>query len=226
MKNADTFVPYLVLLAALISLALSAGDRPQLPGPQEPLPRTPPTPPLLETFQGDPQLSLFPRLGDFRPEDDDERLPFWKSYREHLLKISGVVKADAVSSNRIFSFRGIKGIDSVAHFAPLAVQPNTRYRVRLKLNAKLPEKASTGVGLLQFRQFLWLGEQYPESLHTQLYLSSQELLRVRETDDWQDFDLQFTSGPETKMIHLLLFREGPASDRNPVLVDNISVMEE
>ena len=131
MKNADTFVPYLVLLAALISLALSAGDRPQLPGPQEPLPRTPPTPPLLETFQGDPQLSLFPRLGDFRPEDDDERLPFWKSYREHLLKISGVVKADAVSSNRIFSFRGIKGIDSVAHFAPLAVQPNTRYRVRL-----------------------------------------------------------------------------------------------
>jgi len=221
----DRLIPYGVLLGALICLAIPPAQRPQQRVPKT-AQSTPPGPPLLETFQDGPQLSLFPRLGDFRPEDTDERLPFWRSYREHLLKISGVVKTNAVSGNQVFSFRGIKGIDSVGHFAPLSVQPNTSYRLRLKLNTKLPEKAHTGVGILEYRQFLWLGEQYPESLHTQLFLRSQELLRINATDRWQDFDLQFTSGPVTKMIHLVLFREGPASDRNPVLVDNISLMEE
>jgi hypothetical protein len=187
---------------------------------------TPPGPPVLETFQGSPQISLFPRLGDFRPEDDDkERLPFWKTYREHLMKISGMVEADQVTGNKIFLFRGIKGIDSVGHFAPLAVEPGTDYKIGLKLKAKLPEGATTGLGILEFRQFLWIGEQYPESLHKEFFLGSKELLRINRTKGWQSFQFAFTTGPETQMIHLVLFREGPASDRVPILVDNISLLE-
>lgn len=201
-------------------------ERPQPPRPAEVPAPTPPGPPILETFQGAPQLSLFPRLGDFRPEDGEERLPFWHTYREHLMKISGMVEADPVSGNRIFLYRGINGIDSVGHFAPLAVAPNTKYRIGIKLKAELPEGATTGLGLLEYKRFLWVGEQYPESLHQEFFLASTELVRVNRTNDWQSYQFDFTTGPQTQMIHLVLFREGPASDRVPVLVDNISVLPE
>ncbi|WP_303722158.1 hypothetical protein [Malonomonas rubra] len=195
----------------------------QLSSDQQP---TPPGPPVLETFQGSPQLSLFPRLGDFRPEDDEDRLAYWRTYREHLMKISGMVEADPVSGNRVFVYRGIKGIDSVGHFAPLAVEPNTHYKIGLKLKADLPDEATTGLGILEYKQFLWIGEQYPESLNNKIFLGSTELLRVNRTNDWQSFQFDFTTSAQTHMIHLVFFREGPASDRMPVLIDNISVMPE
>lgn len=231
MKNnagspAERWVPNLLLALCLLLLFTPLEDKPPLTGPQLAPEPSPPGPPLLETFQGAPQLSLFPRLGDFRPEDDNDRLPFWNTYREHLLKISGVVKTDPVSANRAFSFRGIKGINSVGHFSPLAVKPNRRYKIGLKLKVDLPDGSSTGVGIIEYRQFLWLGEQYPESLHRQFFLANQELLRIGRTAGWQDFQLTFTSGPQTRMIHLLFFREGPASDRRPVLIDNVSLLAE
>lgn len=222
----ERFSPYLLLLLSLLLLLTPLSDKPLLTGPTTRPEPVPPRPPILETFQGSPQLSLFPRLGDFRPEAAEDRLPFWQTYREHLLKTSGVVKTDPVSGNQAFSFRGIKGIDSIGHFTPLAVEPKQTYRVGLKLKAELPEGASTGVGLIEYRQFLWVGEQYPESLHQQFFVGNQELLRISHTDDWQDFQLSFTTGPETRMIHLVFFREGPSSDRQPVLVDNISVLDE
>lgn len=218
-------IPYLLLALSLLLLFTPLSDKPPLTRPQLPQEPQPPGPPILETFQGSPQLSLFPRLGDFRPERDDERLAFWSTYREHLLKISGMVEADPVSGNKAFIFRGIKGIDSVGHFAPLMVKPNTNYRIGLKLKAELPEGATTGLGLLEYRQFLWIGEQYTELQHQQFFLSQRELLRVNRTNDWQSFQFDFSSGPNTRMIHLVLFREGPATDRMPVLFDNISVLE-
>jgi len=222
----ERLIPYLVLVLSLLLLFTPRGNQQPASGPQSVSPPEPPGAPLLETFQGAPQLSLFPRLGDFRPEEGDERLPFWRTYREHLLKISGVIRADGISSNRVFSFRGIKGIDSVGHFAPLAVKPNRHYRIELRLKADLPAGVSTGVGIIEYRQFLWLGEQYPESLHRQLYLASQELLRISRTNGWQNFQLNFTTGPRTRMVHLLFFLEGSVNDRRPVLIDNVSVQAE
>lgn len=76
-------------LASLLAALLAAGcDRPpetappvegpaprSLPGDQPP---APPTPPLREDFEGAPRLSLFPRLGDYRPADEDtEQLALW-----------------------------------------------------------------------------------------------------------------------------------------------------
>ncbi len=214
--------PYILLLLALVLLFTSPGEHSYQTGPtSEPAP-SPPEPPIRETFQGAPQLSLFPRLGDFRPEDDEDRLPYWRTYREHLLKISGVVLTDQSSGNRAFSFRGIKGIDSIGHFTPLAVEPNRSYMLNLKLKAELEEQATAGIGLIEYREFLWLGEQYPESLHRQIFLSSQELLRLQKTDGWQEFQLPFQTGPKARMIHLIFFREGTA-DRAAVLVDDVRI---
>lgn len=218
----ERLTPYLLLFLSLLLLFTPIEEKPV---PQTTGKPTPPRPPVVETFQSSPQLSLFPRLGDFRPEDDEDRLRFWLSYREHLVKISGLVEIDPTTGNKAFIFRGIKRIDSVGHFAPLEVKPNTSYRIGIKLKAELPEGATAGLGIIEYKQFLWVGEQYPESLHKKFFLANRELLRVNRTDGWQSFDFEFTTGPQTGMIHLVLFREGPASNRMPVLVDNLSVLE-
>lgn len=222
----ERLIPYLLLFLSLLLLFTPLSDKPALTGPQPAPEPTPPGPPILERFQGAPQLSLFPRLGDFRPEDGEDRLPYWNTYREHLLKISGVIETDPATGNRAFAFRGIKGINSIGHFAPLAVEPNSSYRIELRLNVDLPDGETTGVGILEYNDFLWVAEQYPESLHQQVFLYSQELLRLNKTDAWQNYQLSFKTGAQTRMIHLVLFREGPVSSREPVLVDDIAVKAE
>ncbi len=214
--------PYWLLVLGLLLLpAVAVAKQDQVDS--EP---NPPAPPVLETFQESPQLSLFPRLGDFRPEDGDERLPFWNTYREHLLKTSGVVLTDTVTGNRAFSFRGIKGIDSTGFFAPLVVEPGKNYRLKLKLKAELEDGENTGVGVIEYRDFLWIAEQYTESLHQEYYLDVQELLRTNKTKGWQDFQLKVKTGSETRMIHLIFFREGEAVSREPVMIDDISIVAE
>ncbi len=184
--------------------------------------QTPPAPPIFEDFQGQPQLSLFPRVGDYRPEDEEtERLPFWLTFIDHLRRISGVVKADD-DANRAWSFRSIDTVDSIAWFAPLAVEPATSYKVSCRIRADLPEQASTGIGILEFDRFLWLGEQYPQSLFTEAHRATREGVRLSGSIDWRSEEFTFTTGPDTRMIHLVLFREGP-QDRNAVLFDDIRV---
>ena len=137
MSNLQAILISLALIAVLLShqpnrenqkpTPLPAGQGTVEPSisPQETLP---PTPPILETFDAKPQLSLFPRLGDYRPEDTDkDRLPYWRSYLEHLQKISGVVKSDPTGGNRIFAFRTIMAsIRSVfSHRSPSNLTPPT-----------------------------------------------------------------------------------------------------
>ncbi len=182
----------------------------------------PPAPPILETFDREPQLSLFARIGDFRPEDSDElRLPYWNTYIEHLVKTSGIVARDT-EGNRAYALRGIKSIDSVGFFAPLAVSPATSYRVSFKIKTELPEGASAGVGVIEYDEFLWVAEQYPQSLD-KIHRSGQHAgVRAGGRNDWVERSFQFTTGFNTRMVHLVLFREGPA-DRNQVVVDDIAI---
>lgn len=188
--------------------------------------QTPPAPPLREDFQGTPQLSLFPRAGAFRPEDDDsEELGLWRTFIEHLLRTSGPIKqGQGEDADIAFSFQAIKGLDSLGFFSPLAVKPQTRYQLKVRLTCDLAEAAEVGVGLLEFDSFHWLGEQYPESLVKKTLTGTQKLvsLKGKKQDDQQQ--LSFVTGPKTGMIHLIFFREGP-KDRNPVLIDDIEIKE-
>ena len=188
----------------------------------EPSAPTPPAPPVHETFDGAPQLSLFARLGDYRPEEQDERtLPYWRTYQEHLVKTAGVVVTDE-SGNRAYSFRSIKGIDSVGFFSPIAVKPDTRYQVSFRAKGELPEGASAGIGVLEFNRFLWVGEQFPRSLDEEHRTGQVDGVTFGGTQDWQQHSFTFTTRPETGMIHLVLHREGTPS-REPVLFDDIRV---
>jgi hypothetical protein len=180
----------------------------------------PPKPPIFEDFQESPKLSLFPRAGDFRPADDSDRLPYWNTFIEHLIKVTGVAEEQS-SGRRGWTFRSINTIDSVGFFSPLAVEPQSTYQVSFRLTTELPEGASAGIGVLEFNQFLWIPSQYTEELHNKHYRGIHEGKRVTGTSS-DKHTFTFTTGPETRMIHLVLFREG-AHDRNSLMFDDIEI---
>jgi hypothetical protein len=180
----------------------------------------PPRPPIFEDFQGSPQLSLFPRIGDFRPVDDSDRLPYWNTFIEHLVKVTRVAE-DKETGRRGWAFRSIKSIDSVGYFSPVAVEPQSSYEVSFTLSAELEEGASAGLGILEFNEFLWVAHQYTEETFNQHYRGIHEGKRLTETGTGE-YTIHFTTGPETHMIHIVLFREG-THDRNSLMFDNIRI---
>lgn len=188
-------------------------------------PDRPPTPPLYEDFEGAPQLSLFPRIGDYRPaEAEEERLRYWKTYLQHVTKTSGplVLPPPQQQAGRVFALRSVAKLDSVGFFSPLEVQPDRSYLVSLKIQSELSPKAVFGIGVLEFDQFLWIGEQYTEELVNQHQTGIQAGLELRGQHPWQQRQFRFTTGPNTGMVHLVFYREGE-EDRKPVLLDEIRV---
>ncbi len=221
-----------VLLLLVIPFLLSACEFESGPAPKNTpgysrkaaltAPARSPAPPLFETFDGAPQLSLFPRIGDYRPEDDDSvALPYWRTYLEHLVKISSVGAVDG-GGNRAFALRGIKGLDSVGFFSPLAVSPETTYEVSFRARTRLPEGGTAGVGVLEYDRFLWISEQYAETLDRQHRRGMHAGVVLSGVNDWERHAFRFTTGADTGMIHLILFREG-AVEREPVFFDDIRI---
>lgn len=226
-----------ILIAALLLVSLLSGcdgRKPQLTPPTDTanLPTTstpgkenPPGPPVLETFEGAPKLSLFPRIGDFRPaETDGERLSYWKTYLNHVTKTSGplLIPAPQQQAGRVFALRSVANLDSVGFFSPLAVQPERTYEVSLMVQSELPQDGVFGIGVLEFDQFLWVGEQYTEELVQQHQTGIQHGLELRGQSPWQQRKFRFTTGPRTGMVHLVFYREGE-EDRKPVLLDEIRI---
>ena len=124
--------------AGKINPVMSETQRPGEPQGEQANDQPPPTPPIRENFEGQPQLTLFPRVGDYQPEPGNERYPFWRTFIDHLVKVSGLLQ-DKSSGNKVWSIRGINTIDSVGFFSPLAVEPETTYHVSFKLIADLAE---------------------------------------------------------------------------------------
>jgi len=187
---------------------------------QPPADNTPPQPPVLEDFQGEPKLSLFPRVGDYQPEPNSERHPYWRTFINHLVNVTGVVD-NQENGQRGWVFRSISSIDSLGYFAPLAVKPNKSYHVSFETTGELPAGASAGIGVLEFDTFLWVGQQYTEALYIEHFLAAHEGKRLTGNINGRHA-FSFTTGPDTNMIHLVLFREGP-HDRNSLMFDNIRI---
>jgi len=186
----------------------------------------PPAPPMSENFDGEPQLSLFPRVSGSRPEDSDsEGLSYWKTYIDHLLRTCGAADKAGRQESRAWIIRSIKGLDSVAFFSPLAVKPETAYRVSFAFKGELPEGASAGIGVLEFDEFLWIGEQYPESLMREHQTGSRDGVRLQGKQPWKEHAFTFTTTAKSRMIHLVLFRDGADDRKQPVFFDDIRIEE-
>lgn len=212
--------------ARLEPAARQATAEPEPPNPPTAEEATPPTPPLSENFDGEPTLSLFPRVSGSRPEDSDQQgLSYWSTYIDHLLRTCGVGNQSGRDDSRGWQIRSIKGLDSVAFFSPLAVKPESTYRVSFAFKGELPQGASAGIGILEFDEFLWIGEQYPESLLRQHQTGTHEGVRLQGKQAWQGHAFTFTTSPKTRMIHLVLFRDGTDDRKQPVFFDDIKIEE-
>ncbi|RMF46124.1 MAG: hypothetical protein D6751_05835, partial [Deltaproteobacteria bacterium] len=105
---------------------------------------------------------------------------------------------------------------------PLAVQPGQTYRISARIRCQLPDKVRTGIGVQEFDQFLWIGNQFDAEQEKQHLLRSKVGISLEGDHDWEDVTFDFTTGPKAGMIHLILFLDGPA-DRVPVLFDDLRI---
>lgn len=213
-----------ILYFALMILLLSACRGEENPSPTDVSRQEqhqPPAPPIFEDFEAEPRLSLFPRIGAYRPEEDDATaLAYWRTYLEHLEHTAGVVTL--AEGGRAFGLRGVAKLDAFGFFSPLAVEPATRYRLRARGKHTLGEGARAGIGILEFDQFLWISEQYPQSLVEKHQRGLQPGIEVTGEGEWQEHEAVFVTGPQTRMIHLVFYLEG-AGNRAPALWDDIAV---
>lgn len=182
--------------------------------------RQPPRPPLLESFQGEPQLFLFPRVGAFQPPPGSEQFPSWQTAIDQLVKYTGVAE-NAADGSRAWVFRGISSTDSVGYFAPVAVEPGRIYQVTFKLTADLPAGASAGIDIVEFDEFLWIKDQYTAETHRRHVRGTHQGRRLTgKGHGMQAF--AFATGQETRMVHLVLYREGSYDD-NSLMFDDIGI---
>jgi hypothetical protein len=186
-------------------------------------PPTPPTPPITETFEGSPQLSLFPRVADFQPEpDDSERLPYWRTFMEHIQKTSGVRIVSKEPTNNALQIKSLDSIDSVAFFAPIAVEPGVSYDISLKFKGEMPAGGRAGIAALEFSEFLWIGDQFTESQTRQYQVGVIKGKDLESSAEWQEHSHSFTVGPKTKMIHLVFYRDAE-DGKEAVFFDDIAI---
>jgi hypothetical protein len=231
-----SFAPAVIIV--LLSLSCFACKSENKAAPQRPtvakesaapMPETEPTPPgvpVTETFEREPQLSLFARVASFRPADSDsEGLGFWSTYIDHIQRTSGMRPKTGRDNSNGWVIHGIKGMTSVAFFAPLAVKPTTRYHVSFDFKGELPKDASAGIGVLEFKEFLWVGEQFTEEMSKKYQSGAFPGLAVKSKNDWQNYSFDFTSSPQAGMIHLILYRDGNMDREKPVFFDNIAISE-
>lgn len=186
----------------------------------------PPGVPVTETFEQEPQLSLFARVASHRPADDDsEGLGFWTTYIDHIQRTSGMRPKTGRDSSKGWVIQGIKGVPSIAFFAPLAVKPATSYHVSFDFKGELPKDASAGIGALEFKEFLWIGEQFTEELSQKYQSGAFPGTSVKSSHEWHSYTFDFTTTPAAGMIHLILYRDGNMDREKPVFFDNISITE-
>lgn len=189
-------------------------------------PPPPPSPPVVETFDKEPQLNLFARVGSYRPDDDNaEGLGYWSAFIDHVQRTSGMRPKAGRSDSRGWVVHGIKGLDSIAFFAPLAVKPTTSYTVSFDLKGDFPKGTKAGIGVLEFSEFLWISDQFTEAMSKEFQTASFPGVTVTNKSDWKTYTFTFTTTPRAGMIHLVIFREGPMDREIPILFDNISVEE-
>jgi hypothetical protein len=198
-------------------------------GLEAPMPETAPTPPSIpvtETFDREPQFSLFARVAAYRPADaDSEALDVWTNDIDHIQRISGMRPKSGRDNSHGWVLHGIKEMSSVAFFAPLAVKPATRYHVSFDFKGELPKGAGAGISVLEFTEFLWIGEQFTEALSKKYQSGAFPGKGVKSKGDWQKYSFDFTTSPQAGMIHLILYRDGNMDSVEPVFFDNIAIIE-
>lgn len=217
-----------ILAGLILSIGCSKQDTSDSAAPTTPVSEAqpaPPAPPITESFDDQPQLSLFPRTGSDRPEDGSEAFGYWNAFIDHILRTSGVAADSDKPGNRAWTIKGIKDLESIAFFSPLAVKPETTYQVGFDFKGELPKNSRAGVGILEFDQFLWIGDQFTLAQLKEHQTGANPGVTLTASQPWRHHDFTFTTSPRTGMIHVVLFHEGALDRTKSVWFDNLSISE-
>ena len=77
-------------------------------------------------------------------------------------------------------------------------------------------------GLLEFREFLWIGQQFTQYEVRKYLLGDNSGARIHSSTDWDHYQFTFQAGPETRMIHLIFYLDGE-NGNDPVFFDDIRI---
>jgi spermidine synthase len=212
-----------ILKAFSLGLSIEFSWR-QASGGMEPDPR--PVGSITETFDhGKQRLSLFPRLGSHRPENEEGKdLAVWSANMEQFASSSGIRDGAGIEGSRGLLVKSIAGAGSSAYFAPLAVRPSTVYSVSFAVKSGTEGGGEAGVGLQEFIKFLPTGEQPTGSVIRKFLIGGKDEVRLKGSRNWETHSFSFRTTPRTRMVHLVFYREGK-HDHNPVVFDNLRISE-
>lgn len=180
-----------------------------------------------ETFDGaKPVLPMFPRLGSHRPaEEGAADRAVWEGNMEFFAGETGAERGAGTGGGRALKIVSVAGVGSSAYFAPLAVRPSTGYRVEFLLKSGMNPKGIAGAGIAEYDTYLSTGEQPSPEGNRKHLLDAADGVRVSGPGDWQPLSFRFRTSPRTRMVHLVLYREGE-HDRSPVYFDDVRIVEE
>lgn len=180
----------------------------------------PPAPPIFETFDSEPQLSLFPRIGESRPVN--EKIDYWQKHIDAFLETSGFAQGKGVNGSNGWTLRGSKSFVSSGFFSPLSVERKTNYRLSFDSKADLQEGGQVRVVVLEFREFQWIGEQYSQNQLDNNLIKSRSGFIVKGKHNWERHNFDFTTTSNTGMIHVSLLFEGK-QNTGRAFFDNIRI---
>ncbi len=180
-----------------------------------------------ESFDGEkPILPMFPRLGSHRPEAAQvQGFAVWAGNMELFAAGSGVVPKAGASGSAALKIVGVAGVGSAAYFAPVSVRPATQYQVEFHLKSGMNPRGEAGAGVVEYDAFLPAGEQPTQEVLRNHLVGMHDGVRVAGPRQWQRHAFSFRTSPRTRMVHLVLYREGE-HDRGPVFFDDIRIAEE
>jgi hypothetical protein len=183
---------------------------------------------IVETFDGkQQQLLLLPGAGGYRPADnDDKNRLLWTASIAYLTRISGLLEDSGRGGSRALGLRNLQGVpvSSVSYFAPVAAKASATYRVDFWLRSEMNRGGEGGVGVLEFDVFRLEENQFTRSFNDQHLLRARDQVRIKGPTQWTNHSFSFETTPETKMFHLLFYREG-SSDGDAVVFDDVVIEE-
>lgn len=180
----------------------------------------------IETFDGEPLLPLFARIGNYRPAGSqsgyDNDLLRWSASFGYFQRVAGIKKSIGREGSRGMTVRGIPGVGSTAYFSPLPIDPSATYTVELWAKSDATEQSVWGVGWFEFDRFTTESKQPSKAFIDEHLVLGKNMIRMKGAKEWEKYSFSLTPSEESMMGHLLFYWEG-APDGKSVVFDNIKI---
>jgi hypothetical protein len=117
---------------------------------------------------------------------------------------------------------GIKGLSSVGYSTPIIVEPSRNYRVEFWMKSGMGNDEEGGVGYLEYDTLIPTRQQLTQVENARHIVGGEDSVRIKGEHGWKKFTFDFTTGPESEMVHVFFYREGDPGP-GPLIFDDISI---